>query len=222
MGLLRQVAERLLTCTRDGDQVARRSGDEFIVVLPDLQPSQSPISTVDRLVQALREPFFVAGHEVTVTASVGLSTFPEPATDLESLHRYADIALHRAKEGAVGRLCVFDKRMQAVAQERHHLERDLRKALGAGQLQLFYQPKVTLREGQTRVVGAEALLRWFHPEHGAIRPDRFIPIAEETGLIEPIGTWALHEVCRQRRTWLDETHPTGPISVNVSPVQFGP
>jgi EAL domain-containing protein (putative c-di-GMP-specific phosphodiesterase class I) len=149
---------------------------------------------------------------------VGIARFPDDGLDASALLRHADIALHRAKESGPGRLAIFDDAMRASAEETLQIERELREALRLGQLMLFYQPKYAIED--RRVIGAEALMRWKHPERGMVSPGRFIPVAEETGLVVPMGTWALIEVCRQRKKWQDAGLPVGRVSVNVSGLQF--
>jgi diguanylate cyclase (GGDEF)-like protein len=216
--LLRQVSQRLLSSVEDGDLVARRSGDEFILVLDDIPHGTSPLPRIDRIVQAIREPFHVETHEIVLTACLGIARFPDDAGDPTSLLRYADIALHQAKDDGVGRLRIFDASMQEAARERLDLEYQLREAMRSGQLSMYYQPKYSI--ATRRMMGAEALLRWRHPQRGMIGPFRFIPVAEESGLIVPIGTWALNEVCRQCQRWLARGLDIGRISVNVSGLQF--
>jgi diguanylate cyclase (GGDEF)-like protein len=216
--LLRQVAQRLLSSVDDNDLVGRRSGDEFIVVLDELGPRRPPLPLVDRLQQAIREPFHLDAHEMMLTACLGVARYPDDAADAASLLRYADIALHQAKDEGAGRLKLFDTSMKSVARERLDLEHQLREAMRTGQLSLHYQPKYAINT--RKLVGAEALLRWNHPQRGLVSPARFIPVAEESGLIVPIGTWAMNEVCRQCKKWLDIGLAVGRVSVNVSGLQF--
>ncbi len=217
--LLRQVAERLRNSVSDGDFVARRSGDEFIIVVEDLPATSSPLPVADRIQQFLREPFHIQGHELSLTASAGIAVFPEDAADATQLLRFADIALTRSKSQGTGRMTVFTRAMHEEVRDRVELEKDLRVALREGQLSLHYQSKYRIKNGKEHV-GAEALLRWAHPTRGNISPGRFIPVAEETGLIVPIGTWALTEVCQQQRKWRDRGLDAGRVSVNVSALQF--
>ncbi len=216
--LLRQVAQRLLSSVDEGDVVGRRGGDEFIVVLDDIPSGSSPLPRVDRLHQAMREPFHVGGNEIMLTACIGISRHPEDASESTTLLRYADIALHQAKNEGPARVKVFDASMQQTARERLDLEHQLREAMRSGQLSMHYQPKYAIPS--RKIVGAEALLRWNHPRRGMISPGRFIPVAEESGLIVPIGTWALNEVCRQTKRWLTSGLEVGRVSVNVSGLQF--
>jgi EAL domain-containing protein (putative c-di-GMP-specific phosphodiesterase class I) len=169
--------------------------------------------------QALREPFHIQGHELSLTASVGIAVYPKDADDATQLLRFADMALTRSKAQGVGKLLLFDRAMHDEVRDRVELEKYLRVALREGQLALHYQSKYRIRGGKEHV-GAEALLRWTHPQRGNISPGRFIPIAEETGLIVPIGTWAMTEVCRQVKRWQDRGVGVGRVSVNVSSLQF--
>lgn len=217
--LLRQVAERLRSSVSDEDFVGRRSGDEFVMVIQDLPEGGSPLLVADRVQQALRDPFNIHGHELSLTASVGMAVFPNDADDAAQLLRFADMALTRSKAKGVGHMTLFDRAMHDEVRDRIELEKDLRVALRDGQLALHYQSKYRIR-GDKAHVGAEALLRWAHPERGNISPGRFIPIAEDTGLIVPIGTWAMQEVCRQLKRWQERGIGVGRVSVNVSALQF--
>jgi diguanylate cyclase (GGDEF)-like protein len=217
--LLRQVAERLRSSVGEGDFVARRSGDEFVVVVEELPANGSPLPIADRVQQSIREPFHIQGHELSLTASVGIAVFPDDASDATQLLRFADIALTRSKSVGAGRMTPFDRTMSDEVRDRVELESDLRNAIRDGQLSLHYQSKYRIKNGKEHV-GAEALMRWSHPARGNISPGRFIPVAEETGLIVPLGTWALTEVCRQQRKWLDRGLSVGRVSVNVSSLQF--
>ncbi|AKF11544.1 diguanylate cyclase/phosphodiesterase (GGDEF & EAL domains) with PAS/PAC sensor(s) [Sandaracinus amylolyticus] len=216
--LLRQVAQRLLSSIDDGDLAGRRSGDEFIVLLDDVRAGVSALQRSDRIQQAIREPFHLDAHEIVLTAGIGVARYPDDAPDAATLLRYADIALHQAKNEGPGRLKLFDASMQQTARERLDLEHQLREAMRSGQLSLHYQPKYSIATRQ--LVGAEALLRWKHPQRGMISPGRFIPVAEDSGLIVPIGTWALNEVARQCKRWSDAGLEYGRVSVNVSGLQF--
>jgi diguanylate cyclase (GGDEF)-like protein len=216
--VLRQVAERLRESVGDADLVGRRSGDEFMIVVSDDGSQGAVLALVDRLQQAIREPFHIQGQEVTMTASLGVARFPADSADAQNLFRSADIALARAKQSGRGKLVVFDRAMQEAVTTRAELERELRIAMREGHLLLHYQPK--FRVSDRKLVGAEALMRWRHPTKGLVSPGQFIPVAEDSGLIVPIGTWALGEVCRQRHAWHRAGLPVGRISVNVSALQF--
>jgi diguanylate cyclase (GGDEF)-like protein len=216
--VLRQVGERLRESVGDSDLVGRRSGDEFMVVVQDEGSASSVLALADRLQQAIREPFHIHGHELTLTASLGVARFPADCQDAQGLFRSADIALAHAKQSGRGKLVVFDRAMQEAVNARAEIERELRVALREGQLVLHYQPKFRVQD--RAMVGAEALMRWQHPQKGLISPARFIPVAEDSGLIVPMGTWALSEVCRQRQAWQHAGVEVGRVSVNVSSLQF--
>lgn len=215
--LLRQVAERLLDTTSEDDLVGRGSGDEFVVVLTGLGRTRSALALADRLLHAIREPFHVQGYELSLSATIGLSRFPEDATDGPTLLRYAGIALHRAKARRQGRLERFSPELKEAVEQRGEVERRLRRAIGAGELMLHYQPKVALRERRT--TGVEALIRWRRGDT-MVSPGQFLPVAEESELIVPIGTWVLLESCRQMRRWMDRGLALESVSVNVAALQF--
>lgn len=220
--LLRQVGERLRESVGDADLVGRRAGDEFVVLVEDEGSGPSIFALLDRLQQALREPFHLPGHlsdrELSITASLGVARFPADARDAQGLFRCADIALSRAKQAGRGKLVVFDQAMAEDVAARAETERELRVAMRDGQFLLHYQPKFRVKD--RALVGAEALLRWNHPTRGMVSPARFIPVAEDSGLIVPLGTWALGEVCRQRARWRQDGVDVGRVSVNVSALQF--
>ena len=216
--LLEAVAERLRRVLRPDDVIARFGGDEFTVLLANVHDERHALRVADRLAGALRAPLVLDGEQRFITASVGLS-LAGPGDDRaepQALLRDADAAMYRAKELGKARCEVFDDSMRQRAVERLELESALRGAEARGELRLHYQPQVTLPEG--RITGVEALLRWEHPEHGLIPPLRFIPIAEQTGVILPIGAWVIREACRQAAAWGD---PSLLMSVNVSPRQLG-
>lgn len=215
--LLRQVAERLVENTEDHDLVARASGDEFYVVLTS-RPADRMLATAHRLAHAIRSPFHVQGYELAISASLGVSRFPEDAGDIETLLRYAEIALHRAKSARTrGKVETFSEELRAAVERRGDTERQLRRAMGAGELLLHYQPKVDLGSRRTRAV--EALIRW-RRQGKLVSPARFVPIAEESGLIVPMGTWVMLEAARQMKRWVDDSLPIESVSVNVSAQQF--
>jgi len=216
--LLRQVGERIASCTADADSVARLGGDEFLVILNRIGRSRAALPELHRIHQAVQEPFHVNGNELVVSATAGIACFPEDAAEGPTLRQYADIALHRAKERGRGRIERFEAAMQTSAEDRLRIERELRRALGDRHFILHYQPKYALADG--RMTGAEALIRWLHPDRGMVSPGQFIPVAEETGLILPIGTWSLVEACKQRRVWRDLGLAIGGVAVNVSAPQF--
>ena len=216
--LLKHAAERLRACVRDGDTVARLGGDEFVLLLA-AQPHVPAVShAVERVLSTMAQPYRVLGKEFTTTCSIGVSLFPQDGTDVETLLKHADAAMYRAK--ALGRngFHFFTAEINAALSERLSLERDLRRAIQAREFHLHYQPKVALGSGA--LTGAEALVRWAHPELGLLSPARFIPLAEETGLILPLGEWILRQACLQARAWLDAGLELKLISVNISARQF--
>jgi diguanylate cyclase (GGDEF)-like protein/PAS domain S-box-containing protein len=211
--LLVEVAARLQTCVRESDTVARLGGDEFAIVMPKLAPALA-IPVAERIIGAVSKPFDLESHQVEIGVSVGVSRYPQDAVTGEELLRCADIAMYRSKdEGNTFRL--FEDKMDAELHDRRALERDLRHALARSELELHYQPIADCSSG--KLAGFEALLRWNHPTRGTVSPGAFIPIAEETGLIVPIGRWVLQTACREAARWPEPLH----IAVNLSPVQFG-
>ncbi len=212
--LLRQVARRLAGSVRADDTVARLSGDEFAIIQVGVSHPDGPAILGDRLVKALAQPFDLDGHQTIIGASIGIALFPGDGEDGEELVRAADTALYRAKEAGRGTYRFFEAEMDVRLQERRLLERDLRQALASQQLELHYQPLVDCDE--VKVLGFEALVRWNHPERGSISPAEFIPLAEECGLIMPLGSWVLRGACREAATWPADTI----VAVNISPAQF--
>jgi diguanylate cyclase (GGDEF)-like protein/PAS domain S-box-containing protein len=218
--LLVGIARRLEACLRPGDTVARLGGDEFTVLLEDLNDTNEAIEVAERLQQTLSLPFNLKGSEVFTTASIGIALSTIGYEQAEEVLRDADTAMYRAKINGKARHEVFDKAMHASAMTILQLETDLRRAIDRKEFVLHYQPIVALETGVIR--GFEALVRWQHPERGFISPGDFIPIAEETGLIIPIGQWVLEEACRQIRKWQEQfpQHPPLQVSVNLSGKQF--
>ncbi len=215
--LLVQVAKRLGGGLRSDDSVSRLGGDEFLILLSDVK-AEGAARGAQRILELFAEPFDLEGHELRVTPSIGISMFPNDAIDAEALIRNADAAMYAAKEKGRANYQFFTPEMNDRARERLTLESDLRLALKTGQLSMHYQPVVRLAD--RRIVGAEALMRWNHPEHGHIPPSRFIPIAEQSGLIIEIGDWAIAEACRQLAVWMKEGFEPLPVAVNVSALQF--
>ncbi len=216
--LLRKFAERLTRIVREGDSLARVGGDEFTVLLPEVSVPEDTELVAQRILEASREPLALAGHEFSVTASIGIAIYPDHGDDAIALLRNADAAMYRAKEEGRNTLKFFEPVMNARLLARVALEEDLRHALKRGEFQLHYQPQVDIQTGT--IVGVEALLRWQHPERGPVPPDEFIPLAEETGLIIPIGEWVLRTACAQSKAW--QNAGLAPIStaINLSPRQF--
>jgi diguanylate cyclase (GGDEF)-like protein len=212
--LLREAAERLRRCVREGDTVARLGGDEFAVVQTGLSDMDGATRLAARIVTAMAAPFDLAGHQVVIGASVGVSAAPSDGEDVDELLKKADMALYRAKGDGRGAFHFFERAMDEQLQARRALELDLRRALRDGEFELFYQPLYHL--GDERVTGCEALLRWNHPERGMVSPADFIPLAEEIGLIVPLGDWVLRNACAEAAHWPDHVR----LAVNLSPAQF--
>lgn len=216
--LLRGVADRLRANVRETDTVARISGDEFMLVLPGLTNVDDASRIAQKILAGLRQPFVIAGHELYVSASLGLAIYPHDAKDVEGLLRNADVAMYRAKETGRNSYQFYAAEMTALAQEHLELEGALRRALERGEFALHFQPMLDLAAGV--VVSVEALLRWIHPERGVVEPAQFVHLAEETGLIAPIGEWALRNACARCIEW--DRAGLGPLrlAVNISPRQF--
>jgi diguanylate cyclase (GGDEF)-like protein/PAS domain S-box-containing protein len=216
--VLIETAERLLHSVREGDTVARLGGDEFTILLPRIDHVADAARLAERLIAQVKQPFIVGGHELYVTVSAGIALFPENGQTIEALLRNADTAMYRAKEMGRNAFQLYSPAMNARSFERISMETALRHALKRNEFRLVYQVKVDLTSG--RMSGVEALIRWLHPEMGPVSPAVFIPLAENMGLIDEIGTWVLHEACRQCRHWHDLGLPPVRIAVNVSALQF--
>jgi diguanylate cyclase (GGDEF)-like protein/PAS domain S-box-containing protein len=221
--LLQQVAHRLASCVREGDSIARLGGDEFVLVLEDLSESANEAATQaktvgEKILTALNVPYSLAGHPYHNTPSIGITLFADHLNSVDELMKHADLAMYEAKKAGRNTLRFFDPKMQATITSRATLEKDLRDGLQQRQFMLYYQPQVD-RAGY--ITGTEALVRWQHPQLGVVAPDVFIPLAEETGLILPLGFWVLETACDQLVTWAlrpDTAHLC--VAVNVSAVQF--
>lgn len=215
--LLKKVAGRLRESVREADTVARFGGDEFVILLPEVAEIKEIEPIAEKILSHLDQPYHLDGREFTITGSIGISIYPNDCADSGNLIRHADIAMYRAKEGG-NCYCFYTPGMGLHSRENMELEADLRRALERRELLLYYQPKVDIGTGC--IIGSEALLRWQHPQKGMISPDRFIPLAEETGMILPIGEWVLMEVCRQINVWQGENVTPLPVAVNLSARQF--
>jgi diguanylate cyclase (GGDEF)-like protein/PAS domain S-box-containing protein len=216
--LLQAVAERLQGAVREGDTVARQGGDEFILLLPWIAGAVDAAKVAQKVLETIRQPFRLEGHDLFVTTSIGVSLYPDDGDSVAALIKNSDSALYRAKERGRDGVQLYAPAMNAQAAERLGLESSLRRALPLGQFELHYQPVVS--GAKARVSGVEALLRWRHPERGLLAPADFISLAEITGLIAQLGLWALRTACAQVKAWHDQGHPGLTLSVNVSPRQF--
>lgn len=216
--LLVTTVARLRNYIRDSDTISRQGGDEFIILLPALTERDAVARIAEKMLLALAEPFLIEGHALNVSASIGIAFFPDDSTDFDTLLRYADAAMYAAKSAGKNAYRRFTEEMNVESLDNLHLKLQLRSALEERQFELYFQPQVDL--SNHRLVGAEALLRWRHPELGLVPPSRFIPLAEESGQIHPIGEWVLQEACRQGKLWLDTGLPPFSISVNISAQQF--
>jgi diguanylate cyclase (GGDEF)-like protein len=216
--LLISVADRLRDCIRTPDTVSRQGGDEFVVLLQDIRHADDAANTANRMLKGVMEPHSVDGSELHVTASIGISVYPDDGGNAESLIKNADVAMYQAKESGCRSYRFFKPEMNVKAVERQSLEQDLRRALDRKELTLHYQPIVNLKSGT--ITGAEALLRWTQLTRGPVPPAVFIPVAEDSGLILPIGAWVLREACTQGKAWADAGLCPLTISVNVSALQI--
>ncbi len=217
--LLKMVAERLKLCLRRSDTIARQGGDEFVAILGDLNSEDEASYVAEKMIESLGAKFTVGEYQLSVTPSIGVSVYPDDGETTMQLLRNADLAMYRAKESGRNRLEYYEAGMNVKAIQRLRLENDLREAIARGQLALYYQPKVSVVGN--KVVGMEALLRWQHPQLGFVSPALFIPVAEESGLINQIGDWVLHQAALQQRIWLSQGYDIVPVAVNLSARQFG-
>jgi diguanylate cyclase (GGDEF)-like protein/PAS domain S-box-containing protein len=216
--LLRAVGRTVTMCVRSSDTVSRHGGDEFVVVLSELEHAEDAAVGAQKIIAALAQPHKLAGHELHVTVSIGISVYPDDGEDAQALLKSADMALYHAKDQ--GRDCYqfFKPDLNARAIERQSIEAGLHRALDRREFVLLYQPMMNLKTGG--IVGAEALIRWQHPDRGLLDPALFVPIAEDCGLIKPIGRWVVEEACRQAQAWQSAGLRPIPVSVNISAVEF--
>lgn len=215
--LLQAISTRLVKCLREVDIICRQGGDEFIIVLSELKDNDAVVQITQKILQQLNEPFDIDGNQIITSFSIGISIYPLDSQNFEGLLNTADTAMYAAKKQGRNTFRFFSSDMNIVSTERMNMENDLRHALEKGELSLYYQPQYSIKDRQ--LLGAEALLRWTKSTGEQVPPAKFIPVAEDTGLILPIGDWVLHEACRQNRIW----HDAGlklTINVNVSAVQF--
>jgi diguanylate cyclase (GGDEF)-like protein/PAS domain S-box-containing protein len=216
--LLQSIAQRLVACVDGADTVSRQGGDEFIVLLSELQRPEAAAAMALRILAAVSERHYIERHELHITTSIGISVYPDDGADAETLIKNADTAMYQAKDNGRQSFQFFKPAMNARAVERQFIQEHLRRALERQEFALHYQPKINLGTGL--INGAEALLRWNHPSRGMLPPAQFIPIAEDCGLIVPIGRWVLQEACRQARAWSDAGLPVMTMAVNVSALEF--
>jgi diguanylate cyclase (GGDEF)-like protein/PAS domain S-box-containing protein len=215
--VLQEVAARLTHCVRGVDTVSRLGGDEFVVLLADIGGVDQAAHVAGSVMQAVSRPVRAQGQEISLSVSIGIAICPSDGGDVETLLKHADVAMYHAKQNGRNGFQFFSPEMNAHVVERVQMENKLRQALENGEFVLEYQPEVDIGSGRT--IGVEALIRWRHPERGLLAPHEFIPVAEECGLIVPIGEWVLREACQQARTWRDEGFPVV-VAVNLSNVQF--
>jgi diguanylate cyclase (GGDEF)-like protein len=217
--LLQSVAARLLACVRKSDTVSRQGGDEFVILLPKITHSADVAVSAAKIITELKKAHTVGEHHLSVTGSIGLSTYPDNGEDAETLIKNADTAMYHAKQQGRSTYLFFRPDMSLQAVERQSLEGQLRYAIERKELLLHYQPKVNLRTGA--ITSVEALIRWQHPERGLLLPGQFLAIAEDNGMIVTIGQWVLGEACRQTREWLDTGLLAVPVAINISSLEFG-
>jgi len=216
--LLVEVARRLQACLRETDTVSRQGGDEFLVILTHIHDLAAVTGSAAKIVEALAAPYEIGGHALAVTTSVGIAIYPNDGQDTQTLMQQADTAMYHAKDGGGNDYTFFSEQMNAAVAHAHAIRSELHQALAAGEFALHFQPQLDLASG--RITGAEALLRWHSPTRGLVLPDEFVSIAEDCGLIVPIGDWVLQEACRQAVRWQQAGLPELTVAVNLSAVQF--
>jgi diguanylate cyclase (GGDEF)-like protein/PAS domain S-box-containing protein len=212
--LLQSVAKRLVECVRHSDTVSRQGGDEFVVLLSEMEQSEDAAITARRMLNAVAEPHSIDRHDLHVTTSIGVSVYPDDGLDAETLIKNADTAMYQAKENGRQSYQFFKPAMNVRAVERQSIEESLRRALERQEFVVHYQPKINLKTGE--IIGAEALLRWTHPIRGPVPPAQFIPVAEDCGLILPIGNWVLRQACQQAQAWVNAGLRRATMAVNIS------
>lgn len=216
--LLKNLAKKLSGCLRNTDTISRQGGDEFIILLPEIADDYAPAEVAEKLLDICSKKCLIDNYELQVSASIGISVYPDDGDTAELLTKNADAAMYQAKSAGRNNFQFFTKEMTQRVTEQMTLEASLRDAISNNELMLFYQPIVSISAGQ--IVAVEALIRWKHPQWGLISPDRFIPVAEVSGLINQIGNWVLREACRQNRAWQDMGLPPMRVSINLSALQF--
>lgn len=216
--LLRSVAQRLVACIRQSDTVCRQGGDEFVLLLSEIEHAEDAAQLAQKILTKLALPHHIDGHDLHVSVSIGIGIYPTDGKDVDTLLKSADTAMYHAKENGRNNYKFFEPDMNARAVERQAIEASLRLALERQEFLLHYQPKIALHDGA--IVGVEALIRWQHPQRGLLQPDQFIAIAEDSGLIRPIGRWVLREACMQAQAWLQAGLPPITMAVNTSALEF--
>jgi diguanylate cyclase (GGDEF)-like protein len=215
--LLIESAARLTSLVREEDTVARLGGDEFIILLPNT-PMEGASQVAQKLLDTFKTSFHIENHELSISTSIGIALYPNDGADFETLYKNADTAMYRAKQEGRNNFCFFTEEMQHKTTRNLELGNALRHALERNELQLHYQPQFSTQSGN--IIGAEALLRWSHPEFGSVSPAEFIPISEENGTILSIGEWVLQSAAKQAKAWMDRGYPPIIMAVNLSAVQF--
>lgn len=216
--LLQSIAKRLVDCVRNSDTVSRQGGDEFVILLSEVEQPEDAAITARRMLKAVAEAHSIDQHDLHVTTSIGVSVYPDDGENAEALIKNADTAMYQAKENGRQSYQFFKPAMNVKAVERQSIEESLRRALEREEFTLHYQPKINLTTGE--ITGAEALIRWTHPTRGPVSPAQFIPVAEDCGLILPIGQWVLRQACKQARAWLDAGLRSTTMAVNISAMEF--
>ena len=216
--LLQSVAQRLVGCVRQSDTISRQGGDEFVLLLPDLEHAEHAARSAQKILDALALPHCIDGYDLHTSVSIGIGIYPNDGEDAQTLLKSADIAMYYAKDSGRNNYKFFEQSMNVRAVQRQTTENSLRRALVRQEFVLHYQPKINLRSGA--IVGVEALVRWQHPERGLLPPDQFIPIAEDCALILPLGRWVLRAACSQVRAWQQAGLPPITVAVNTSAIEF--
>ncbi len=216
--LLQSVAQRLVACVRQSDTISRQGGDEFVLLLPFIEHSEDAALSAQKILTALAEPHHIDRHSLHISASIGISVYPDDGQDAETLIKNADAAMYHVKENGRYNYKFFKQEMNAQAVQRQATEASLRRSLEGQEFVLHYQPKINFHSGA--IVGVEALIRWQHPERGLLLPAEFVPVAEDCGLILPIGRWVLREACLQAQSWLRAGLPPITVAVNTSALEL--
>ena len=216
--LIKAVAKRLADSVRNSDTVCRQGGDEFVILLPEIENAVDVICLAQKIIAALATPFSIESHQLQITVSMGISVFPDNTSNADDLIRHADTAMYCAKKNGRNQYQTFSVEIANQVLNRQSIENGLKLAVPAGEFELYYQPKVNLLNES--ICGVEALIRWHHPERGMLMPQDFIASAEETGFIVYLSRWVLREACTQAQAWLDAGHVFGRVSINVSPLDF--